>query len=384
MRMRRKTIGVALIACILLTLAAGSVWAATINGTVRNDTLRGSPGADKIYGKGGNDRLYGAGGKDVLAGGPGRDLLVGGAGADTLRCGAGRDRVTRDVSDRVAADCEVVRGPQPAPPQPPHPPQPPPPPPPPSPGASANYTFGPEVTIGQQTAVRDALDLGARYYRSALSQEIPRFDAWAYNDLESIARVFLERSGEVVSLEQSRSLWQNTVAHAGPSGLWVGPLWFASGGANAVKILAKEEFILLLYALAGPRSLNSGLDDIPRAGPRWLSEGTAELHGYLAIASSRLTDMSLVRSDWRQRTKSSAVPLERMAILRGQSEAGSNAWGIMPLAAEQLAGDGGSGRLLSYFAAIGRGDAWETAFVGTFGKSVEAFYAEFRAYREGL
>lgn len=362
----------ALTAAIAAGLLAGSVWAATIRGT-GSDTLRGSPRADKIEGNGGNDRLFGAAGNDVLVGGPGNDLLVGGVGADTLQCGPGRDTVMRDVSDKVARDCEVVRGPKPIPP--------PAPPAPPLPGAAATYVFGPEVTPAQQTAVRDALDLAARYYRTALGREVPSFNAWAHNDLEAIARVFAETSGEVSSLEQSRVLWANLVAHAGTRGLWVGPLWFSSTGWNATKILAKEEFMLLLYAIAGPNSLNSGLDNVPRAGPRWLSEGTGELSAHLAVASAGLTSMSGVRADWTQRAKSSPVTLERLAILRGQFEAGSNAWGIMPLAVERLVGEGGTAKVLAYFDAIGRGEAWEAAFAGAFGKSVDVFYAEFEAYR---
>lgn len=112
LRLRTLAVGVALAA---LVVAVGSVWAATINGTAGKDTLRGTAASDTLNGKGGNDRLYGLGGSDTLIGGVGNDLLVGGAGADTLRCGAGRDTAVRDRLDKVAKDCEVVRGPSPTP-----------------------------------------------------------------------------------------------------------------------------------------------------------------------------------------------------------------------------------------------------------------------------
>jgi hypothetical protein len=109
-------------------LTAATVGAATITGTAGNDTLRGSAAADRLTGKGGNDKLYGAAGNDVLAGGAGNDLLVGGPGADRLACGAGADTARGDAQDKIAGDCEVVKGipaqPQPAPP--PAPPAPPP------------------------------------------------------------------------------------------------------------------------------------------------------------------------------------------------------------------------------------------------------------------
>ena len=82
-------------------VAAGAVPASTIVGGARNDTLRGTPKADKLYGKAGNDRLFGF---------RGDDLLFGGAGADRLVCGPGRDIAWADAKDRVAKDCEIVKG----------------------------------------------------------------------------------------------------------------------------------------------------------------------------------------------------------------------------------------------------------------------------------
>ena len=122
--------------------------------------------------------------------------------------------------------------------------------------------------------------------------------------------------------------------------------------------------MLLLYGIAGTGSLNSGQDDIPRAGPRWLSEGTGEMVAHLVIENARLANMASVRANWVQRAEGFAPPvaLERLAILRGQFEAGSNAWAIMPLAVERLVGEGGTAKALSYFERIGRGEQWEAAF----------------------
>jgi hypothetical protein len=130
MNVKRRTSLIASLVCAVLFIATATVGAATITGTPGNDTLRGGAKADKLNGKGGNDRLYGAAGNDVLTGGPGNDLLVGGLGADTLSCGPGRDTASGDAKDRIAKDCEVVKGvPKPQPPAPPAPPPPPPPPP---------------------------------------------------------------------------------------------------------------------------------------------------------------------------------------------------------------------------------------------------------------
>jgi hypothetical protein len=93
-----------------LLVGVGAPLAATIIGTKGDDTLRGTPRADRLEGRGGDDRLYGRGGRDVLVGGRGDDVLVGGPGADRLACGPGRDVAWADARDRVARDCETVKG----------------------------------------------------------------------------------------------------------------------------------------------------------------------------------------------------------------------------------------------------------------------------------
>lgn len=370
----------AALAFAVLALAAGSVWAATINGTARNDTLRGGARADKIYGKGGNDKLFGAGGNDVLVGGAGNDLLVGGPGADTLRCGPGRDTATRDVRDKVSRDCEVVRGPKPAPPAPPAPT------PPPAPGAPATYVFGAELSASQQALVHRGLDAGARYYRAALGRELPPFGVWAYADLEAMIRAYAETRPTTV--DDARRLWEGgQVGHALPRKVWLGPGWFTSGGrsvVSALKIAAHEAFHLLQYELVGERPLGaSSLDEIPPAGPWWLAEGTAEYFAYLAVVEDGAARVADVRAQWVRSTKASSATLRALATLRGQRE-NPAPYDIYALATELLLGGRDPKPVFTYYEAIARGVRWPEAFATTFGRSFDAFVDEFEAYRRGL
>jgi hypothetical protein len=94
----------------VLLVTTSPVGAGTIIGTPKNEVLRGTAKADKMYGRAGNDKLYGLAGNDLLVGGPGNDLLVGGPGGDTVQCGPGRDTVQATEDDKVAVDCEVLKG----------------------------------------------------------------------------------------------------------------------------------------------------------------------------------------------------------------------------------------------------------------------------------
>jgi RTX calcium-binding nonapeptide repeat (4 copies) len=115
--MRRLLVPALFVAMGLTGIQAAG--AAIVRGTPGPDLLRGTAFADELYGRGGADRLEGRDGDDLLDGGPGRDRLFGGAGADwfassgdersdTVRCGPGLDVVNADLTDPVAADCDVV------------------------------------------------------------------------------------------------------------------------------------------------------------------------------------------------------------------------------------------------------------------------------------
>jgi hypothetical protein len=124
--MRRVLIAV----LVLAAVGAGASGAAADvrQGTSGPDRIVGTAGADRLAGKGGRDVLIGRGGRDVLIGDSGGDRLFGGRGRDTLlggsnndrlfggpgrdviSCGAGRDTVRSGPGDRVASDCERVRG----------------------------------------------------------------------------------------------------------------------------------------------------------------------------------------------------------------------------------------------------------------------------------
>ena len=246
--------------------------------------------------------------------------------------------------------------------------------------------FGPEVGAPQQQALRDALDLGARFVRSALGRELPPFTVWGYTDQEALIRVYAETAPTEPA--NSRDIWtRGTFATVTYRKAWFGPQWLllaSNQNTNLTKIAVHEVFHVLQSELAGDLSLNSGFDDLPRAGPRWIAEGSAELVGFLALADARLVGMPVVRNDWAQRAKSSPVSLQRLAFLRGQFDAGSNAWGIMPWPSSGWSARAGRRRCSPTSSRSDAEIAWEAAFTAAFGKTVDAFYAEFAAYRAGL
>ena len=252
---------------------------------------------------------------------------------------------------------------------------------PPAPGAAATYIFGAQVTSSQQALVRRGLDAGARLYRAKLGRELPAFTVWAHTNVEELIVAYA--ANLPTTPESARALWSGgQVAHATTGQVWLGPSWFAAGpDANLLKIAAHEAFHLLQYELVGQRAMSvSSLDEIPQAGPWWLLEGTAEYFAYLAVVADGAASSSSVRARWIGSAKASGATLSALSTLRGQRET-AGAYDIYALATELLLRDRDPKLTISYHEAVARGVPWPEAFATAFGRTFDAFVAEFEAFR---
>jgi Ca2+-binding RTX toxin-like protein len=94
-RGRRTTLTIGL-AAVLLALFASVAYAATIEGTPRDDRLVGTDNTDTIYGRGGDDLIRSLGARDVDFGNTGNDDIYGGEIGDQLFGNAGDDYLVGD------------------------------------------------------------------------------------------------------------------------------------------------------------------------------------------------------------------------------------------------------------------------------------------------
>ena len=121
--MRRYLIASLTCAALLIGVGVGTVGAANVTGTPGGDELPRLRQRRQALRAGRKRQALRPRRERHVVGGPGNDLVVGGPGADRLMCGPGRDTASGDAKDKVAKDCEVVRGVKTAPPPPPPPPQ---------------------------------------------------------------------------------------------------------------------------------------------------------------------------------------------------------------------------------------------------------------------
>jgi hypothetical protein len=279
-----------------------------------------------------------------------------------------------------AAQCTV---PPPLPPPPPPPPAAPPPPP--ALPVNAAFVVGAGVPAEQLALARRSLELANGFFKVRFGRELTPFTVDVFADLEGIAAAYAEKTRNPI--ERARQLWStgtSAVAQSGGIFVYLGSQgWTQSSETARVKIVAHEAFHLLQGDLAGSARLNSGETDVPLAGPRWLTEGSAEYFAYRVVAENRLVDFEATRARWISVVKTMSVPLSSLEVATGLRGV-SGVYDLTPLAASRLVESVGEGAFIAYWEAVGRGTPWQTAFAAAFGRTVQAFYEEFEAYRRGL
>jgi hypothetical protein len=254
---------------------------------------------------------------------------------------------------------------------------------PPPPVAPATYVVGAGVTGEQQAVVKGGLDIASGYFQSELGRDLPPTTVYLDDDLEGIVSLFASTAPATTA--DSRRIWETAAAVADPRKVWVfvGSSSWSPPDWNRAKILGHEAFHVMQFEVSGPQPHRAGFDEVPRAGPRWLQEGSAEYIGYKAIASARLTEMSRVRDQWKMRSKLTTSPLRSRETTRGLFSE-PEPYQLSPLAVDFLVAGRSDNLLTAYYEAIGRGEEWHSAFAAVFGKSVDTFYNEFEAYRRNL
>jgi hypothetical protein len=259
-----------------------------------------------------------------------------------------------------------------------------PPAPPPLIDAQATFVLGAGVTGEQRAVIKRGVDIAATYSRIGLARDLPAITVYIEDDLDGIVNLYAQTYPRTIAA--SRQIWETATAVAAPRRTWVytgASSWVPAPDFVRQKILVHEAFHIMQFELGGAHSLDGDLDDVPPAGPRWLEEGAAELIGFKAVAWAGLTQMEAMRAQWASRTKLISNPLQSKETSRGFF-AEPEAYQIGPLAVDFLLAGRSDALLVAYYEAIGDGQPWQSAFAAVFGKSINAFYAEFEAYRRGL
>ena len=205
-------------------------------------------------------------------------------------------------------------------------------------------------------------------------------------DLETLAQEYSARTGSPI--EFSRQVWTRSTA-VGMSGALIvnaaSSSWAPASDTQRSKIIAHEIYHVVQNAWIGGDLIGRvGDDAVPRGGPRWLIEGSAEFIAYRAVAAAALVDFAAARAEQIRRSRDTSAPLRDLELLAGMNQAGQAAYPLSFIAVEFLIRERSPTALANFWRSIVSGKTWEQAFEAEFGRSIDAFYVEFESYRRNL
>jgi len=241
------------------------------------------------------------------------------------------------------------------------------------------------VPAADRAWVKEYGDGAGAWLQSLTGVTMEPFVVVAYADPHALAVVYVQRTGGTpADIPAQEALFRggNLAAiaqfHSAFLNLFQAADWNVPASERQ-KIVAHEGFHLVQEQL-----LHSPEGASQTQSPTWLTEGSAEAMGYRVAAARGLTDLAGVRSAVAARVRGTTVTLTSLETFAGVSQA--HAWDTLHLAADHLATIAPKGALsfVDFYAVVGAGTEWHTAFQAAFGMTLAQYYANFDAYRASL
>jgi hypothetical protein len=278
--------------------------------------------------------------------------------------------------------------PSPAPPQPPPPLEPLP-----APAAPPNATFVyHELSAAQQEEITGDVAYAMAEAQSLLGVSLDRVSVYASGDVDWLANAEIQfwSLHHESAFPAIRQRWLSGTTATGDRGVIFlfteSPSWPKEDRAKRQKIMAHEVFHVVQFQLHNRRDANSTPPNQVRAtGPWWLLEGSAETFGYRVATNRRMyRTYEAVLNDQKGRARRSAA-LSDVETHEAQNGT-AFVWELMHIGADRLATTSPEGlqSFVTFWREIGRGVEWRVAFNSTFGRTIDAFYAEFAEYRQSF
>ena len=225
----------------------------------------------------------------------------------------------------------------------------------------------------------------------AASLGLPEIDEqitfYLYNYGDELVEAYSRETGS--SPQNTRNHWENSIAIAGRNWIFlnVSAEWYTTAPRKSRMKVIVHELVHAGYQ-HGQSGLNvSGASDrVPDAGPRWLSEGSAEFLAYRAVSAGGVLSYQAERKSkdpWGFVRQAQYIekPLRELETLDGIRSTRISAYLYSLMAAELLAAHAGERTLLDYYRRLQPGTTWQMAFEAAFGMTVDEFYTLFEEHR---
>lgn len=261
----------------------------------------------------------------------------------------------------------------------------------PAPSPNESFSFDSGLTAADQDEIKGDVAYAVQDEAVLLGAPITSAGTFVSNSPDWLADQqcrFLEPGdNNCFQRVQPRYAGGASTGEAGPGAIflfWAAPSW-RYGSSENQKIIAHELFHVFQWQLDKVSVTDGSDSQVPRSGPVWLAEGSAEMIGYRVAVDRRLfPGYASVLAGQINRAKQISTPLS--SLERRDQVQIPNVYTLFHVAADHLVNitPAGVPALTTYLNGIGAGMAWQDAFRAAFGLSIDAYYANFAAYRAGL
>jgi hypothetical protein len=250
------------------------------------------------------------------------------------------------------------------------------------------YQFGPGMTSAAETTVKGYVDRAAGDLITLTGVTV-KATAYVSTDPNWLGQTECDAGGihdqGCYTSVANQFASGYTIAIGAPGGTWVD--WGASDfqsdpPALLQKILAHELFHVVQAQLGMPDERTVPIDQPRRGGPNWLIEGSAEYIGYRVAGDLGLQAYATSLAHEKSVASSVATPLDQLMTI--QQSQFTSFYELSEVAVDHLVAETSISALVDYFRELGAGKSWQDAFQGAFGRTIDAFDADFAAYRAKL
>ncbi len=253
-----------------------------------------------------------------------------------------------------------------------------------------DWQIGEGVSEADRETALEAVRLAHDYAKAFNFPDIKkRVTFYLFHDIDALADAFEKKTGRTLVRGGAGPRFADGKSTAVAGRGWIVlntsvPSYESATRAEKMKVLSHELFHSYQYGIASS-PVGGPEDQVPRGGPRWLSEGSAEFLAFRSLShGGQLSYESLRRADpggFVRRAIEVKGRLREMETWTGFSgiEGSSYTFGLM--AAELLASSAGEGSMGTYYSLLQPGTTWQESFRTAFGMGVQEFYELFEAHR---
>ena len=246
------------------------------------------------------------------------------------------------------------------------------------------FSFGSTVPDADRAVVQGGVEVAVRYLEAAAGLRPVPATVYAYSDLGAMQAAILRSSeASILPVDMIGRRLGATTAESFPRNIFINTgsqVWRDMVTVQRFRTAGHEYFHVVQMEVLGPaityKIFTTSVTAERAEGPSWLFEGGADWISWKALEAAGLGSLA---AHLAATPPSRDVELSELESYLEYFLAEEARISLSVAAVDRLLVGRGASDLIGFYRLVGAGQPWPSAFVSSFGRTVEQFYAEFEA-----